>query len=146
MIEIKFKYYYGHGDNVKKCHIFTLEDIECHEHFDIAGDILYVHQYTGLKDVDGVEIYEGDIVRHRKYYAGPTDYHGGDPSESDGMYLRTGHVSITPSKGVCINGKQRFTPDYDLDVRVDRYNNNPGRWADFAEVIGNIHQHKELLE
>ena len=70
-----------------------------------------VMQYTGLKDKDGVEIYEGDIAKQRR---------AGWPSG----HLTGGEVKIEVSRGVTI-----------------------GNWpaAFDIEVVGNIHEHPNLI-
>lgn len=90
------------------------------------GDELDWMQYTGLKDRNGKEIYEGDIVQSIDW---------GQPKRARAMVIFEGYEWKTVPKN---RGSHKTA--YDLWSQVW------GKEGEFVEVIGNIHENPELLE
>lgn len=86
-----------------------------------------VMQYTGLKDKNGKEIYEGDIVKYVYYPKG--DYELGEVKYLIGEYWLIGDVHSASSS--LIRGNMPVWP--------------PQIPEEEWEVIGNIHENPELL-
>lgn len=78
-------------------------------------------QFTGLKDKQGVEIYEGDII-----------------SQSE-KQMRI----LTYVKGVVVYKKDRFIIDWKGDTM---YNQILRNHINEIQIIGNIYEHSELLK
>lgn len=134
--EIKFRAY------IKKLHRYAkgIETILYHKECDIEGegiwsvvsvatkqsifecDEIIVEQYTGLKDKDDKEIYEGDIVKARWYRAKNARLDAkGEVKFDEGWF----YIKCDP------DGQDR------LGVPIHNCYN--------LEVIGNIHENPELL-
>ncbi|PQG44630.1 hypothetical protein CUS80_10105 [Enterococcus faecium] len=95
-------------------------------HAEMAPDKYVLMQSTGLKDKNGVEIFEGDVVLF---------------SVSDGFDHLVDEKAIVQSSE-CHSGLICKLVDLDLEYRIYY---DPVFHTDY-EVIGNIYENKELLE
>jgi uncharacterized phage protein (TIGR01671 family) len=98
---------------------------------------LDVMQYTGLKDKNGVEICEGDIVFNANCFGCPTSW--GDATDSFPQY----RLIVWDEDEAKF--RWAFLEEGIRDRRCSGYSfvkNN----ADMFEVIGNIYENKELLD
>lgn len=146
MREIKFRaWHVDHGDmvyfdnervandSVQSGHLARLM---CGNHPD--G---FLMQYTGLKDKNGKEIYEGDVlyIEFSRHSSGPyeddeDDYFG------DGYYV--GRVHYRPSAGfILVDVKEYYTDEDSPRIKKKAYISQC-----MSTIIGNIHENPELLE
>ena len=88
-----------------------------------------VGQSTGMKDKNGVEIYEGDIVQSTWYDVG------------NNPYKKIGEIIFVGAEYVIAYDSQ-----FDVETGEITYDAHSLTYAEDVEVIGNIYENTELLE
>lgn len=121
--EIKFRAWDGEQmlENSSKFAI----DISDGSFYDVVGDDYYdfpVMQYTGLKDKNGKEIYEGDIIR-----------------TPDFMYDYDDWIMVFSEEDASFQLQSKENSEYLESPTVYHI-------PDDLEVIGNIYENSDLLE
>lgn len=103
------------------CNFAELKPFDLVDKFSIEDVILM--QSTGLKDKNGTEVYEGDILKLHAIFLAPDD--------------KIGYIEYSPKYGYSIifEGNRLYRQEYWASTNKLNY-----------EVIGNINENPELLE
>ena len=127
MREIKFRAWDKENKKMMKVSSLSLENKEIavrengtYHFFRMKN--LELMQYTGLKDKNGKEIYEGDIIKYKFPYD-----------------RRLNHIS--PVKFLETETSFGVKDRYGIEIPLYRITTN-----NYFEVIGNIYENKNLLE
>jgi len=121
MRDLKFRAWYG-DIMVRDLYAVGVDELGPYFCEDQTGDFLYCNslmQYTGLKDKNGVEIYEGDVIRLH---------------ENDNGYFEV--VFLNAYVGGWVLKNKHHSEVVSLGARD----------ASDLEIIGNRHENPELLQ
>lgn len=118
----------------------------------VSFDIM---QYVGLKDKNGKEIYEGDIIQYKSYYANKRWWSKLEDIPVIEAEVQQQREDVSIDINVIKYESGCFTLGYDLTgfdiARGERVKRGSGNSGDFEskkwdfEVIGNVHENPELL-
>lgn len=132
MREIKFRVW--DGGRMRNVDLYFFEEEGIRELPCQFADHLRIMQYTGLKDKNGKDIYEGDIVK-TSGYQNPIS----GEIESDLCVVEYHGPHLCYCEHFANEGESGTKRTYVLDLigGADK--------DDDAEVIGNVHENQELL-
>lgn len=98
-----------------------------HDNLRSFEDVILM-QSTGLKDKNGVEIFEGDIVQSAWY------------DVDNNPYKKKGEITFVGAQYVIVYDSQ-----FDVETGEITYDAHSLTYAEDVEVIGNIYEQPELL-
>lgn len=161
--EIKFKYTFKvitvNGEELNEV-VLSLEDIQKRVFTGRKKDLIAVSQYTGLKDKNGKEIYEGDKIIITTLIADEQDHGGVFGVEFLGWSISKEEFTVSFVDGMFTLDKEITCPLSHYFIQAEDYEiedfttvDNEGMDSNEAlnkvlgiEIIGNIHQNKELIK
>ncbi|WP_273731690.1 YopX family protein [Leuconostoc mesenteroides] len=133
MREIKFRAW----DNILNEYFSWGDSVKFNNYHDLIEDnyngAVSLEQYTGLKDKNGVEIYEGDIVQPVRFYEGFERFPKIEPTKI-GLPLKVNFGNYVFGKWIA------------REVNETGFGVNDYHFSEELQVIGNIHENPELLE
>ena len=135
MRTLKFRAWLGKSEYYNRIGMFEVFSLSQITHEIIVDDLitaihekyLKIMQYTGLKDKNGVEIYEGDIYRYGKHIL-KVEWDEGNASYGDLTSMQSERRLL-----MGLNEKRAIKDKDCIQVKD-------------IEVIGNIYENPELME
>lgn len=106
--------------------------------YDHRSEGMVWEQFTGLKDRNGKEVYEGDVVRI-VFNQNANSYNGSNVNLTEHICIVEYNAAMA---GFCLRNTTDKTPNKH-NFKVISFNHY--RLRDVKEIIGNVHENPELL-